>query len=390
MKRRTVIVAVFATVFVLGMGYSLWNYAANRDSFMISGVIEADDIHVGSRLGGRVLKVVAREGETVKAGEPMVLLEPDELNASLAEAEANLRQMEAKYALLNAGYRTEEIEQAEAAAKQAQAELNHLISVPRRQELDQAAADWAAAKISAENSDKTAELMEELSKRHLSAKREAEDAAAKAEEAEQKVKTLRQRYDQLLAGTGPEEIARMKQRVAETGARLRQWRAGYRKEEIAQAKSALEASRARVRLSRAELDETVIKAPADALVETLDLESGDLVVAGKPIATLLRTGSLWVRAYLPEARLRFVKAGDKVNIRVDSFPDRSFSGVVRRIQRQGEVGPAKAQSPEERVAQVFPTEIVIDDPDHLLRPGMSADIAISKAMVRSQAQVRQI
>ena len=390
MKRRTVIVAVFAAVFVLGMGYSLWNYAANRDSFMISGVIEADDIHVGSRVGGRVLKVVAREGETVKAGEPMVLLEPDELNASLAEAEANLRQMEAKYALLNAGYRTEEIEQAEAAAKQAQAELHHLISAPRRQELDQAAADWAAAKISAENSDKTSELMKDLSKRHFSAKREAEDAAAKAAEAEQKMKTLRQRYDQLLAGTRPEEIERVKQRVAETGARLRQLRAGYRKEEIAQAKSALEAARAKVRLRRAELDETVIKAPADALVETLDLESGDLVAAGKPIATLLRTGSLWIRAYLPEARLRFVQAGDKVSIRVDSFPDRSFSGVVRRIQRQGEVGPAKAQSPEERVAQVFPTEIVIDDPDHLLRPGMSADIAISKATVRSQAQVRQI
>ena len=383
MKRRTVIVAVFAAVFVLGMGYSLWNYAANRDSFMISGVIEADDIHVGSRLGGRVLKVVAREGETVKAGEPIVLLEPDVLNASLAEAEANLRQMEAKYALLNAGYRTEEIEQAEAAAKQAQAELNHLISAPRRQELDQAAADWSAAKISAENSDKTAQLMEELSKRHLIAKRRVKDAAAKAEEAEQKVKTLRQRYDQLLAGTGPEEIERMKQRVAETGAWLRQLRAGYRKEEIAQAKSALEAARAKVRLRRAALDETVIKAPADALVETLDLESGDLVAAGKPIATLLRTGSLWVRAYLPEARLRFVQAGDKVNIRVDSFPDRSFSGVVHRIQRQGEVGPAKAQSREERVVRVFATEVVIDDPDHVLRPGMSADVAISKATDRA-------
>jgi HlyD family secretion protein len=389
MKRRIVIAAVFAAVFVLGMGYSLWNYAANRDSFIISGVIEADDIHVGSRLGGRVLKVVAREGETVKAGEPLVLLEPYALNASLAEAEANLRQMEAKYALLNAGYRAEEVEQAEAAAKQAQAELDHVISAPRRQELDQAATDWAAAKTSTENSRKTSERMEELSKRDLIAKREAEDAAVKAEEAEQKVKTLRQRYDQLLAGTRPEEIERTKQRLAETGARLRQLRAGYRKEEIDQAKSALEAARAKVRLSRAELDETVIKAPADALVETLDLESGDLVVAGKPIATLLRTGSLWVRAYLPETRLRFVQAGDKVSIRVDSFPDRTFSGVVRRIQRQGEVGPANTQSHEERVTQVFPTEVVIDDPDHVLRPGMSADVAISKATVRGQAQVRQ-
>jgi len=42
------------------------------------------------------------------------------------------------------------------------------------------------------------------------------------------------------------------------------------------------------------------------------------------------------------------------------------------------------------VAQVFPTEVVIDDPDHVLRPGMSADVTISKATVRSQAKVGQI
>ena len=53
MKKRTVMTAIFAAVFVLGTGYSLWNYAANRDSFTISGIIEADDIHVGSKLGGR-------------------------------------------------------------------------------------------------------------------------------------------------------------------------------------------------------------------------------------------------------------------------------------------------------------------------------------------------
>ena len=100
MKPSTVVAVGLAGVFVLGTGYSLWNYAGNRESVVISGYIEADDIHVGSKVGGRVLKVVAREGETVKAGEALILLEPGDLAASLAEAQANLRQAEAKYSLL--------------------------------------------------------------------------------------------------------------------------------------------------------------------------------------------------------------------------------------------------------------------------------------------------
>ena len=134
MKRITVITGILAAAFVLGTGYSLWNYAGNRESVVISGYIEADDIHVGSKIGGRVLKVVAREGETVRAGETLLLLEPGELDASLAEAQANLRQAEAKYSLLNAGYRSEEIEQAEAVLKQAQAELAQLTSKPRHRQ----------------------------------------------------------------------------------------------------------------------------------------------------------------------------------------------------------------------------------------------------------------
>ena len=141
----------------------------------------------------------------------------------------------------------------------------------------------------------------------------------------------------------------------------------------------MEAARARVDLIRAQLYETVIKAPVDALVESLDLERGDLVAAGKPVVTLLRTGSLWVRAYLPEARLGLARAGLKVAVRVDSFPDRDFTGVIRRIHRQGEITPRNLQSREERLLQVFQTEVVIDDPDHELRPGMNADVAIPKS-----------
>ena len=100
------------------------------------------------------MKVAVKEGQAVKAGEPLVLLEPRELNAALAEAQASLRQADAKFALLSAGYRKEEIEQAEAAMRQAQADLDQQISGPRKEEIAQAAADWKAAKAQAENARK--------------------------------------------------------------------------------------------------------------------------------------------------------------------------------------------------------------------------------------------
>ena len=379
MRKSLILACVLIVAVLLGTGYALWNMVGPKGSIVISGIVEADDIHVGSKIGGRVLKVVARRGQTVKAGEVLVLLEPREIDATLAEAQAAMRQAQAKLALLTAGYRDEEIEQAEAAMKQSQAELSQLVAGPRQQEIDQARADWLAAKAQAENSRKLQRRMEDLSKRDLIAKQDFDDAQAKGEESEQKMKSARERYDLVLAGTRTEEIERARQRLAESEAKLRQLKSGYRKEEVAQAKSEVEAARARVELIRSQLDETVIKAPVDAVVEVLDLEPGDLVGAGKPMATLLRTNSLWVRAYLPEAKLGFVKTGAKVRVRVDSFPNRDFAGIVRRVSRQAEFTPRNVQTWEERVLQVFQTEVVIDDPDHILRPGMNADVTIPKS-----------
>ena len=378
MRKSLIVACVLIGAVLLGTGYALWNMVGPKGSIVISGIVEADDIHVGSKIGGRVLKVVAREGQTVKAGEVLVLLEPRELDASLAEAQAAMRRAQAKLALLTAGYREEEIEQGQAAMKQSQAELSQMVAGPRQQEIDQARADWLAAKAQAENSRRLQRRMEDLSKRDFIAKQDFDDAQAKAEESEQKMKSARERYDLVLAGTRTEEIERARQRLAEAEARLRQLKSGYRKEEVAQAKSEVEAARARVELIRSQLDETVIKTPVDAVVEVLDLEPGDLVGAGKPMATLLRTNSLWVRAYLPEAKLGFVKTGAKVRVRVDSFPNRDFAGIVRRVSRQAEFTPRNVQTWEERVLQVFQTEVVIDDPDHILRPGMNADVTIPK------------
>ena len=326
MSRNKFIIYIGILGLLIAAGYGVWSTLEVGGELVLSGVVEADDIHVGSKVGGRVLKVAAKEGQGVKAGDILVLLEPYELNASLAESRASLKQAEAKLAELVAGYRKEEI--------------------------DQAKADWLAGKVQHENAERFRRRMGDLIERELISHQDYDDAKAKAEEAEQRMKSAKERHDLLLAGT--------------------------RHEEVSQARASVEMARARVEILKTQLDETVIRAPVDAVVEVLDLEPGDLVGAGKPVATLLRTNDLWVRAYLPEKRLGYVQPGLKVKIRVDSFPQKNFSGTVRRVNRQAEFTPRNVQTTEERVLQVFQTEVVIDDPDRLLRPGMNADVFIPK------------
>lgn len=325
-SRKTLIIGIAVAALLAATGYAVWRTVGGQGEFVVSGVIEADDVHVGSKVGGRVLKVMAKEGQSVKGGDLLVLLEPYEIRASMSESRASLRQAEARLAELVAGY--------------------------RREEIDQAKADWLAAKVQHENAEKSHKRMADLSERRLVANQEYDDAKAKAEEAEQRMKSAKERYDLFSRGA--------------------------RQEEIAQARAGVEMGRARVDLLKTQMDETIVRAPVDAVVEVLDLEPGDLVGAGKPVATLLRTNSLWVRAYLPEKRLGHVQPGLKVRVRVDSFPQKDFSGTVRRIHRQAEFTPRNVQTTEERVLQVFQTEVVLDDPDRLLRPGMNADIFISE------------
>jgi multidrug resistance efflux pump len=308
-----------------------------------------------------------------------VLLEPDELNASLAEAQASQRQAEAKLAELTAGYRKEEVEQAEANVRQYEDEVERLLAGPRQQELEQARAEWLATKAQYENAERFSQRMKELASRQLVAHQDYDDARAKAEEAQQRMRSAKERYELLVAGTRKEEIAQARHRLAEAEAKLRQLRGGHRKEEIAHARAGVEIARARVEVLKTQLDETVIKSPVEAVVEVLDLEPGDLIAPGKPMAILMRSDSLWVRAFLPEDKLGHVQPGVQVKIRVDSFPGKSFSGTVRRVHRQAEFTPRNVQTWNERVLQVFETEVVIDDLDRmLLRPGMNADVSIPR------------
>src|SRR5881397_2640416 len=143
---------------------------------------------------------------------------------------------------------------------------------------------------------------------------------------------------------------------------------------VAAAKMRVAQARAQLADIDAQLAEMQVTAPADSVLEVLSVKVGDVLPANREAATLLLTGHLWVRVYVPESWLGLIKLGERVRVRVDSFPHTDFDGVVEQINRQAEFTPRNVQTVADRIKQVFGVKIRLPPDDDRLRAGMAADV----------------
>jgi len=116
-----------------------------------------------------------------------------------------------------------------------------------------------------------------------------------------------------------------------------------------------------------------VRAPAAAVVETMDLRPGDLLAANTPVAQLLEADQLYLMVYVPETQISSVGIGQSAEIHVDSYPLESFSGRVEQIRQQSEFLPRNVQTKEERVHQVIGVKLRVENRENRLRAGVSAD-----------------
>jgi HlyD family secretion protein len=143
---------------------------------------------------------------------------------------------------------------------------------------------------------------------------------------------------------------------------------------VAAAQMRVAQARAQLADIDAQLAEMQVTAPADSILEVLSVKVGDVLPANREAATLILTGHLWVRVYVPESWLGLIKLGDHVRVRVDSFPGKDFDGVVEQINRQAEFTPRNVQTVADRIKQVFGVKIRLPSDDDHLRAGMAADV----------------
>lgn len=373
MKRLVPLLLLLA----IASGYIAYRRYQSHRPFEWAGTVEARAINVGSRVGGRVARVLVDEGAQVKPGQVLVELEHGDFDAQRAAAAATLAQAQATLDKLKAGARPEEIAQAKARAAQASAALAETRSGSRREEIAAGEARLAQAQALLDNARIEAERTKRLvaSGALPAAEADAADTAQKTATAQRdaQAKVL----EQLRAGARPEEKAQAASRVAEAQAAAQLVAAGARVEDLRAAQAAVDAAKARVDQLDITIAEMAIRSPVAARVESLQLRPGDIVGPNATAATLLEDGQLYVRIYVPETQIGHIAIGQEVPIHVDSF-DRSFKGKVEFIAKQGEYSPRNLQTADERADQVFATRISLVEGEDKLRAGMAATIEVAK------------
>ncbi len=355
---------------------SLFGCGNNHGALTVSGRIEVYQAHIGSKIGGRVWKVNFQESDEIPSGAIVVALDRTELEASRAQAEAAVQQASAQLDLLLAGAREEDLRRAEAVVAAGRAELQLRQRGFRTEEIRSAEAELASAESQLELAEKDFARAKELFASEAIDQQQFDSRKTALETARATVDSARQRAALLQSGSRPEEIAMAEAQLAQAEAQLDRLRNGARPEEIAAARAALDAARANVDRIDSQLAETEIRAPADTVAETLDLEPGDLVRAGETVAVLNLKRQPYVRCYVPEDRLGWVSPGQSVEISVDSFPGETFPGIVRRINAVAEFTPRNVQTSEKRAELVFEMKVDLVGRTERLRPGMYADVHI--------------
>jgi len=361
MKRKRIVTAV-ALVAVLA-GWALHTRVFGRgDGLEGAGTVEARNIRVGSKVGGRVTQVRVREGDRVSPGQVLVSFDDQELRAALDEARADLAKM-------LRGFRSEEIAEAAAAAAQAKADYEQRLHGSRKEDIAAATADVERARADAERGEKNFRRIEYLAGAKALSTQQSDDAEAAWKMAAAARKNAEEKLAQLTNGYRPEEIASAKARYEQAEATRVKIRNGNRREDI-------DAARARLLSAEARYREREVRAPAEATVEVLDVRPGDLVAPNTPIATLLERNEMYVRIYVPETRIGEVRLGQKADVRLDALPGKTIAATVDQINQKAEFLPRNVQTKEERVHQVFGVKLKIEDPTGSVRAGMAAEVKL--------------
>jgi HlyD family secretion protein len=285
-----------------------------------SGHIEATEVRLAAKVGGRLIELPHREGAAVATGQLVARLDTSDAEHELARATADREAADARLRLLLAGSRDEDIRRT-------------------REELARAESEFEAAQ-------RDLDRLEGLAARGTATIQARDDARTRRDVAQRSVQALRAMHEKVVAGPRPEEI------------------------EAARAqRDAIDASIAAV---RQRIADATVTAPRDGVITQRAAEPGEVLPPGALLEVLTDLAQPWLTVYVDEPSLARVRLGERVTVRVDGR-DEDFHGTVSFVSPVAEFTPKNVQTPEERAKLVFRVKIDLDNPDGVFKPGMPAD-----------------
>ncbi len=291
---------------------------------VITGLVNATEIDVASKVPGRVLELPVREGDRVTKGQMLARLESHELEAKLTQVNATIEAADARLALARKGARDEE---KRAAAKQLDA-ARHQVNLTRKMY------------------DRVATLVD----KQAVPRSKFDEIEFKYEVSRDQLAMAEARYSALQSGARDEEIQALEALVAQARGGLDEVEA-YRRE-------------------------TEQVAPLDAEVSKIVVNVGELAATGYPILTLVDLSSLWASFAVREDQLATLHVGDVVQLEVPAL-GRTVPMRVDHVAVLGDFATWKATSDKDRFdLKSFEVKARPEQPVEGLRPGMTVRVTL--------------
>lgn len=325
MKKRVPALIVLAAVVVAVVLWLVLRSDENPNTLELHGNVDVRQISLAFDGSGRIDALKVEEGDRVKAGDLLAVLDTRTLALEARQAEANVSANRQNLLRMQNGSRPEEIQQARDRLDAAQADASR------------AAADLARLRQVAESTDGRGVSDQEID-RAASATKASRAQAEQAREALQ------------LTVKGP------------------------RSEDVAAARAQLEASKASLALIRHRIDQGELRAPEDAVVRSRLLQVGDMASPQRPVYELALTSPKWVRVYVNETDLGRVKPGMAAQVTTDSAPDQPVKGTVGYISSVAEFTPKSVETEDLRTALVYEVRVRVQDTEGRLRLGQPVTV----------------
>jgi len=392
MSKRVPLLIGVAVLIVIGAGVWWW-ISAGRES-TDDAQVDAHITPIAARIGGTVLRVPVEANQEVEAGAVLVEIDKRDYEVALERARAELADAQAGAAGARAGVPITSttassnevtakggVEQSESAYLEAQQGVEvartRLVTAQARQR--EAAANASKATKDVERL-KPLIAKDEISQQQYDAAVAAaasntattDSAQAQVKEAELGIRVAESKLAQASVGrqqasaqlkeaqTAPEQVAASRARLAAAEAKVRQ-------------------NEAMVKQAELNLEYATVKAPIKGIVSRKGVEVGQVIQQGQPLMTVIPLDRVWITANFKETQLDKMRPGQRVKIDVDAYGGRKFNGKVESLaaatgSRFSLLPPDNATGNYVKVVQRVPVRILLDegqDPEHLLRPGMS-------------------
>ena len=384
MKKRIVIIAFFFLLFGVGILVYLGQRDVQLRELYYSGTIEAKHAELAFQVSGRIVDVLVDEGEFVEKDRILAALDQSEYEARHEQAKANLeravKSLQRAEMVLEVNKKTlpDEVARAEAGVKVLQAELKELEAGYREQDIERARLAFLTSKDIMEESRKNKARYEKLFQKGTVSEKEWDAVKLRYETALKDFEKARETLAMLEEGVRKETIQTARARVAEGKALLKQAKSNLMKidtaeKEVETASAQVKAARSAVELAKIYLTYTQLRAPFKGIITTRNMEPGEVVLPGREVMTLSDLSTVELKIFVDETEIGKIKPSQRVEARVDTFPDKVYIGKVSFISPEGEFTPKIIQTHKERVKLVYLVKVSIPNPDLELKSGMPAD-----------------